>query len=165
MRKLLLVAALAVIANHNAAAAPQAGDWEIVFSDASGHVAVSDQAQVFAVRAQLGYFLDERHEIGGMLGYFWSDSDFGGSNSNVDIGVLYRYNFVDPEDTSWYYAGAMLSDSSFTQSGSRVFYPHVGWKHMLTESVAFDINAGVSIPSESHLEEVLSTQFGFSIIF
>lgn len=162
-KKKLVGGAMLAALGVTAQAAPEAGDWEIVFSNAGGRVDVFEDNGGRSVRlnAQVGYFLTMNHEVGGEILASWWRSDMAGSNSNVDFGAFYRYNFVSAEDTSWLYAGLEVGDF-----GVRTYRPHVGWKLMLTESVAFDVNGGISHRRGNWgNSNDVDARFGFSIIF
>ncbi|MBW3568434.1 MAG: hypothetical protein KY410_10845 [Proteobacteria bacterium] len=55
-----------------------------------------------------------------------------------------------------------MTDNNFSSSA---IHPHVGKKWILSEDVAFDLNGGIVIPTESGAEESFDVRFGLSIFF
>lgn len=165
MKKIVLGAALLGLSSA-ALAGPKEGDWEIVFSNAGGGLSFNSDATSLGGAIRAGYFLGSVHEVGFGADLSYVDTD-AGSNEALDLAGFYRYNMATAESTEWFYGGVELelwnvTDSDFSSEAIR---PHVGKKWMLSEDVAFDLNGGIVIPTESGSEEYFDARFGLSIFF
>lgn len=178
MFKKTLLAGAALALSFGASAGPNKGDFEILFSNAGGTISSPEDGDTsFALGAQVGYFLTQRHEIGGGLAF--TDLGVPGTDSWIDLEAFYRYNAMDNGDKNWWYFGVDLEFPMADDNFAKPTYlrPHVGHKWMLSDDIAFDINLGYGEPIQDAEIEVLGTtveydpgydldlQFGFSIFF
>ena len=166
MFKKALLAAAAVSMSFAAAAGPNEGDWEIVFSNAGGGLLSDGDVTVLGAGIRAGYFFSSNSEFGFGADVAYVDTD-AGSDEAVDLAAFYRYNWASADSSEWMYAGVELELYNVTNSdaSSEMVRPHLGKKWMLSDDVAFDLNGGVNIPTESGLDESFDVRFGLSIFF
>lgn len=162
MFKKALLAASAVALSFGAAAGPNEGDWEIVFTNAGGALTVVDGDFTLGAGIKAGYFFTQNHEFGLQGAMLANDDDelFG-------LGGFYRYNWQNGSQPSWWFAGVDLDIADAEEAGDSIYLrPHFGRKWMLSDDIAFDIDAGVSIDADdSDNDEVLNVQFGLTVFF
>lgn len=165
IRRIALATILAGMATVTMAG-PSEGDCEIVFSNAGGGLAASGDMTVLGAGIRAGHFLDSNHEIGfgADIAYMDTDAD---STEVLDLAGFYRYNMATPESTEWLYGGVEIEMMNVTDSAlsSEAIRPHFGKKWMLSDDVAFDMNGGIIIPTESGADETFDVRFGLSIFF
>ncbi|HEX7047427.1 MAG TPA: hypothetical protein VF275_07635 [Gammaproteobacteria bacterium] len=165
IKKVLIASALLGLSTA-AVAGPSTGDWEIVFSNAGGGLEINSDITALGVGVRAGYFLDSVHEVG--FGTDLSYFDNGVANGeSLDLAGFYRYNFATSESKEWCYGGVSLDLRNVTDSdaSSEWIRPHFGKKWMLSEDVAFDLNGGVNIPTDSDIDARFDVRFGLSIFY
>lgn len=165
IKKIVLGAALLGMSSV-VMAGPSEGDIEVVFSNAGGGLAFNSAATVLGAGFRAGYFMNSVHEFGGGADFTYTDTD-ADSVESLNLAGFYRYNMATSESKEWLYGGVELELVNVTDSdfSSETIRPHFGKKWMLSDDVAFDINGGVIIPTDSALDEVFDVRFGLGIFF
>lgn len=164
-KSLLIGAALAV--SFGASAGPNKGDWEISFSTMNGGLAIQDGNWELDAAVRAGYFFTQNHEIGVEAALMAFDYDLLGSDEMLGLGGFYRYNWQNGEQKDWWFAGADLMLQDVEEAGDTiVLRPHFGHKWMLSDDVAFDLEAGVSFDVDnSDNDPILDVAVGLTIFF
>ncbi len=164
-RKILIASALLGL-SATAAAGPAPGDWEIVFSNAGGGLKTGGDTTTIGAGIRAGYFMDSVHEFGFGADLEYEDTD-AGSSETLNLAGFYRYNVASTSSTEWLYGGVELELINVTNSdfSTEIIRPHFGKKWMLSDDVAFDLNGGILIPTESGADNEFDARFGLSIFF
>lgn len=162
----ILVAAALLGLSTTAFAGPSKGDWEIVFSNAGGSLTTDGDTTILGAGIRAGYFMGSNHEIGfgADLGY---EDTTAGSEEQLNLAGFYRYNMASADSKDWLYGGVELELNNVTNSdfSSEMIRPHFGKKWMLSDDVAFDLNGGILIPTESGVDEAFDVRFGLTVFF
>lgn len=166
MKKLMIAIAMAALLPVSANAGPTTGDWEIVFSNMGGGLEVADGDWALGASIKAGYFFTNNHELG--LTASLAAFDIAGANDETfGVGGFYRYNWQDGNQKSWWFAGVDLDIADAEEASDTLYLrPHFGHKWMLSEDVAFDLDAGVSVDvDESDNDPTIGLRMGLTIFF
>ena len=167
MLKKTLIAGALLAASSSVFAGPSEGDWEIVFSNAGGGFSHTDGSTALGAGIRAGKFFGSNHELGFGADFAYVDIDGGDSNETLNLAGFYRYNWATSESKDWIYGGVELELMNVTDSdfSSEAIRPHLGKKWMLSDDIAFDLNGGILIPTESGADETFDVRFGLSVFF
>jgi hypothetical protein len=165
IKKIVLGAALLGL-SAVAVAGPSEGDIEVVFSNAGGGLSFNSDETELGAGFRAGYFMSSVHEFGGGADFTYTDTD-ADSVEALNLAGFYRYNMATGESKDWCYGGVELELVNVTDSdlSTETIRPHFGKKWMLSDDVAFDINGGIIIPTDSEVDETFDVRFGLGIFF
>lgn len=146
---------------------PAEGNWEIVFSNAGGGFATDGDVTSLGAGIRAGKFISgSTHELGFGADFNYFDSPTGSSES-LDLAGFYRYNWATEASEEWLYGGVEIELYNLTDSdlSGEAVRPHFGKKWMLSDDVAFDLNGGVVISTDSDVDPTFDARFGLTIFF
>ena len=146
-----------------AVAGPAEGNWEIVFTNMGANLSIADGDTVAWGGVRAGKFLwGSNHEFGGSANVYISDA-----TETLGIGGFYRHNWATVSSQKWWYAGVDLDIGDVEEAGDSLWLrPHVGHKWMLTDDVAFDLDAGVRLDLDnSDNDPTIAARWGITVFF